>query len=64
MQQVPAPGSGARARDEITAEARLEYRLDPNLKAVAIVSEERSLGNSAFDTFSARTVSAGLEWDL
>ena len=64
VQQVPAPGSGARARDEVTAEARLEYRLRPQLKCVAIVSEERSLGNSVFDTFSARTVSAGLEWDL
>ncbi len=64
VQQVPAPGSGARARDEVTAEAKLEYRLRPQLKCVAIVSEERSLGNSAFDTYSARTVSAGLEWDL
>ncbi len=64
VQQVPAPGSGARARDEVTGEARLEYRLRPQLKCVAIVSEERSLGNSAFDTYSARTVSAGLEWDL
>lgn len=64
VQQVPAPGTGARARDEVTAEAKLEYRLRPQLKCVVVLSEEHSLGNSAFDTYSARTVSAGLEWDL
>ncbi len=63
--QLIAPDEDTtRLRDELAAEARVEFAVRPNLKLFGIFELDHSQGNVGQDNFTAHTAQAGVEWEF